>query len=49
MSRFQHSIPEGDVFIHAGDFTSRGHIEQVKAFNSWLGEVIQFVSSLLMN
>jgi len=38
-SRLTHSVPEGDVFIHAGDFTGRGQLEQVRAFNSWLGEL----------
>lgn len=30
-------IPDGDVFIHAGDFTNIGEPEQVKDFNNWLG------------
>ena len=40
MSKYQLTIPDGDVFIHAGDFTGRGKIDQVRDFNSWLGEVI---------
>lgn len=29
-------IPDGDVFIHAGDFTKCGQKEEVTAFNKWL-------------
>jgi Icc-related predicted phosphoesterase len=32
-------IPDGDVFIHAGDFTACGSEEEVKEFNEWLGEL----------
>jgi len=32
-------IPDGDLFIHAGDFTNVGELEQVKDFNDWLGEL----------
>lgn len=30
-------VPEGDVLIHAGDFTNEGEWEQVASFNHWLG------------
>ncbi|KAJ8970840.1 hypothetical protein NQ317_014271 [Molorchus minor] len=30
-------VPDGDVFIHAGDFTKCGQKEEVIAFNRWLG------------
>lgn len=29
-------VPEGDVFIHAGDFTSRGELKDVARFNGFL-------------
>lgn len=32
-------IPDGDVLIHAGDFTGRGSIEAINEFNEWLGEL----------
>ncbi len=32
-------IPDGDLFIHAGDFTNIGELDQVKDFNDWLGEL----------
>eukprot|EP00656_Telonema_subtile_P015864 TRINITY_DN1834_c0_g1_i2.p1 TRINITY_DN1834_c0_g1~~TRINITY_DN1834_c0_g1_i2.p1 ORF type:complete len:259 (-),score=51.71 TRINITY_DN1834_c0_g1_i2:120-896(-) len=32
-------IPPGDVFIHAGDFTSFGKREHAEDFNTWLGEL----------
>jgi hypothetical protein len=31
------TIPDGDVFLHAGDFTDYGHPEKVKEFDDWLG------------
>ena len=31
-------VPEGDVFVHAGDFTKCGRPEEVDMFNSWLGK-----------
>ncbi|GJQ84226.1 hypothetical protein Trydic_g2894 [Trypoxylus dichotomus] len=31
------NIPDGDVFIHAGDFSKCGHVDEVKEFNRWLG------------
>lgn len=31
-------IPEGDIFIHAGDFTKCGGKSEVEDFNRWLGE-----------
>ena len=30
-------IPSGDILIHAGDISGRGKLEEVSAFNSWLG------------
>nr|XP_023030190.1 UPF0046 protein T07D4.2 isoform X1 [Leptinotarsa decemlineata] len=32
-------IPDGDVFIHAGDFTKCGQAEEVVQFNEWLGSL----------
>lgn len=31
-------IPDGDIFIHAGDFTKCGRREEVIEFNTWIGE-----------
>lgn len=31
-------IPDGDIFIHAGDFTKCGRKEEVVDFNTWIGE-----------
>ena len=28
-------VPEGDVLVHAGDFTSLGHLSEVQAFGVW--------------
>ena len=33
------NIPEGDILIHAGDFTNQGNLDKVKEFNSWLGSL----------
>lgn len=32
-------VPDGDILIHAGDFTNVGELEQVEDFNDWLGEL----------
>jgi len=34
-------IPEGDIFIHAGDFTNCGQLAEVIEFNEWIGKVIR--------
>jgi len=31
------NMPDGDVLIHAGDFSSHGSLEDVSEFNEWLG------------
>ncbi|KAL7645861.1 UNVERIFIED_CONTAM: hypothetical protein RMT77_002758 [Armadillidium vulgare] len=36
-SHIQFDIPDGDVFIHAGDFTRCGSRPEVEEFNAWLG------------
>ena len=33
------AIPNGDILLHAGDFTCRGHIEEIEKFNKFLGKV----------
>ena len=32
-----YNVPDGDILIHAGDFTDYGEVEKVKEFNRWLG------------
>eukprot|EP00300_Choanocystis_sp_HF-7_P000266 c10227_g1_i1.p1 GENE.c10227_g1_i1~~c10227_g1_i1.p1 ORF type:complete len:212 (+),score=36.21 c10227_g1_i1:74-709(+) len=32
-------VPDGDVLIHAGDFTNYGKVEHAEDFNAWLGEL----------
>ena len=32
-----YKVPDGDILIHAGDFTELGEVEKVKEFNRWLG------------
>lgn len=29
-------VPNGDVFLHAGDFTKCGKIDEVQEFDKWL-------------
>jgi len=36
-SRMDHVIPDGDILIHAGDFSISGLVSEVKEFNNWLG------------
>jgi len=38
-SHLKQSIPEGDVFVHAGDFTRCGSVSEVRDFNSWLAKL----------
>ena len=33
------NIPDGDVLIHCGDFTSKGKIEQVQSFADWFANL----------
>lgn len=35
----KYDIPLGDIFIHAGDFTSCGELKEVQQFNQWLGRL----------
>jgi hypothetical protein len=32
-------VPDGDVLIHAGDFTHNGTHRQIQRFNDWLGSL----------
>ena len=38
-SHIKKPIPDGDVFVHAGDFTRAGQPSEVREFNNWLGKV----------
>ena len=31
------AVPDGDVFVHAGDITRRGELDTVEDFDDWLG------------
>ena len=42
------NIPEGDVLIHAGDYTRYGSLEDAKDFNVWLGEQTRFKSIIVV-
>ena len=33
------AVPDGDVFIHAGDFTYRGDLKAIGSFGSWLASL----------
>jgi hypothetical protein len=35
--RLGDAIPDGDILIHAGDFTSGGALSEVQMFNKFLG------------
>lgn len=32
-------VPNGDLLIHAGDFTLFNHTSKIRDFNDWLGEL----------
>lgn len=34
------AIPDGDIFIHAGDFTKCGRQDEVIEFNKWIGKCL---------
>jgi len=38
-SHLKMDVPPGDVFIHAGDFTRCGSIQEVREFSSWLAKL----------
>lgn len=44
---FRDRIPDGDVFLHAGDFTYTGQVQEVEKFNEFLGKLT--VSPLLIH
>jgi len=33
------NVPDGDILIHAGDFTMTGRLSEVVDFNEWLGKL----------
>jgi predicted phosphodiesterase len=33
------AVPDGDVLLHAGDFTGLGELREIEAFNAWLGRL----------
>jgi hypothetical protein len=39
-------VPQGDVFIHAGDFTKCGRQEEVTEFNEWIGKTVRLLAFL---
>lgn len=32
-------VPDGDIFIHAGNFSAGGKLDEVLFFNQWLGNL----------
>lgn len=32
-------VPDGDILIHAGDFSSYGKLNEITSFNEWLGSL----------
>ena len=38
-SKLEGKMPDGDVLIHAGDFTGAGDVDEVVAFNEFLGSL----------
>ena len=44
-SHIRFDVPDGDVFIHAGDFTKCGQLEEIVEFNEWLGTINGFFFS----
>ena len=36
-------IPQGDVLLHAGDFTNNGRIKEIQEFNKYIGRIAMSV------
>lgn len=36
VKNFEHPIPDGDVLIHAGDFTMLGNMKEIREFNEFI-------------
>eukprot|EP01061_Rhynchopus_euleeides_P018245 TRINITY_DN30158_c0_g1_i1.p2 TRINITY_DN30158_c0_g1~~TRINITY_DN30158_c0_g1_i1.p2 ORF type:complete len:236 (+),score=80.15 TRINITY_DN30158_c0_g1_i1:112-819(+) len=41
-------LPEGDVLIHAGNYTQAGGLDEAKAFNLWLAAQSKFKSIIVV-
>jgi Icc-related predicted phosphoesterase len=41
-------LPEGDILIHAGDFTGRGSVPAIGKFNNWLGTIKHRYKNILV-
>jgi len=39
MTHSSMKVPDGDVLLHAGDFTNKGTVAEIKEFNTWLGKL----------
>lgn len=47
-AQIKFDIPDGDVFIHAGDFTLCGAPQEVENFNKWLGKNYYLIVLILL-
>lgn len=47
--KIKFDIPQGDVFIHAGDFTKTGRLQEVIDFNNWLGNIFTSIVAISTN
>ena len=43
------SVPDGDILVHAGDLTEHGTLEEVRAFDAWLGGLPHPVKIVITN
>ena len=41
-------LPEGDILIHAGDFTNNGTRKEIEDFDNWLASLDQFQHKILV-
>ena len=46
-SHIKKPIPDGDVFVHAGDFTRTGKLSEVREFNAWIAKVGKYSRNLV--
>jgi len=43
---FLETVPEGDILLHAGDFTNDGTLEELSYFNELMGKALFFIRRL---
>ena len=48
-NNFMRSLPVGDVLLIAGDFTSRGKVDEIEKFNAFLGRFKPYFKEIIIS